>query len=263
MGITGGCSFTDLANGDAFTRHDFVLDRTQWICARNSINRNVEVVVRCVRPLDRTGEVKEGCECPELETPLDRLTYPEQVFAVPAQGVGGVGATCPTGSTLLGGGCTGGHETATGDAFLISGGILPDDPQTWYCSWHAPGNGSISSSATAICLNAPGPDAVTGAPVAPEVFEHVFVQETLAANNTRIVDATCDPGDTLIAGGCHVEDADVAFADLRLTRSTLLPPQDNRPNTWHCAWGNPTNATPRVVATATCLKPAGTVSQLQ
>lgn len=194
--------------------------------------------------------------CPDYETPIDRLTYFDQVVSVPARGVGVVSATCPAGSTLLGGGCIGGQPATLGEALLVSSGILPEDPQTWQCTWHVPGDRPIASSGTAVCLTEPGPDAVTGAPVAPEEIEYVFVEETMPANNTRIVEATCAPGDVLLAGGCHVEDAQVEFANLRLARSTLLPPEDNRPNTWQCAWSNPTSATPTVIATATCMKPA-------
>jgi len=254
--IAGGCSFQDPGNGDSLIENTFESDRIRWVCARLSANLFLDFFIRCVRPLDRTGEIGEECTCPAYETPAERFFYVEQAVTVPAQGVAGVDTTCPAGSTLIGGGCKGGHSGLSGDALVIGGGIRPDDPQTWNCSWHAPGNGPLSSIATGVCLNAPGPDAVTGESVAPELFEHVNVEETLAPNSTRIIDATCDPGDTLISGGCHVEDASIEIANLRLKRSSMLRPEENRPNTWQCAWHNRTAASPRVIATATCMKAA-------
>ena len=261
--LAGGCSFLDPGVSDAMAETFLAADRNAWICTRQTVNQAFNVATRCLRPMERLSEVPEGCTCPDVETPANRVFYKEQAAVVPAAGVGGVDVTCPAGSTLVGGGCQGGHSGFSGDALVMGAGILPDDSQTWHCAWHAPGNRDLSSNAVAICLNDPGPDAVTGAPVEPETIEAVFTEETLAANNTRIVEATCAPGDMLIAGGCHVEDAQLANAQLRLTRGNLLPPEDNRPNTWQCAWRNPTASTPRVVAAATCLKPASASRESQ
>jgi hypothetical protein len=256
--IAGGCSFQDPGIGDSLVEQTFETDRLRWVCARQTVAVPVDFFIRCVRPLDRTAEIGEGCTCPAYETPADRFFFVEQAVTVPAEGVAGVDVTCPAGSTLMGGGCKGGHDSFTGDALIMSGGIRPEDPQTWHCSWHTPGDRPLPSIATAVCLNAPGPDAVTGESVAPEVFEHVTVEETLEPRSARIIDVTCDPGDTLVSGGCHVEDARAEFAELRLKRNNALRPADNRPNTWQCAWRNPTDATPVVTATATCLKAAAT-----
>lgn len=261
--IAGGCWFLDPGVSDSMAETFIRAERDAWLCTRQTFNQAFNAAARCVRPVAPAVDVPEGCTCPEVETPAHRVFYKEQAAVVPAQGVGGVDITCPAGSTLLAGGCQGGHSSLSGDALVMGAGILPNDPQTFHCSWHVPGTGDLSSNGVAICLNAPGPDAVTGAPVAPEVIEAVFTEETLTANSTRIVEATCPPGDTLIGGGCHVEDARIESALLRLTRASLLPPENNRPNTWQCAWRNPTASTPTVIAAATCLKPAAAAPQQQ
>jgi hypothetical protein len=259
--IGGGCSYSEPGIVDSLVEQTIDFDRTGWSCVRQSIGVNVDFFIRCVRPLDRTGEIKEECACPEFETPADRVIYVDQTATQPAASVGGMEVSCPAGTTLIGGGCKGGHDSATGDALIMSAGIHPDDPQTWTCTWHVPGAKPLANLATAICLNPPGPNAVTGEAVEPEAFEHVHKEEILPANNPRIVEVDCPPGDTLIAGGCYVDDPQAQIANLRLKRSTALRPQDNRPNTWQCAWLNPTASTPKVIASASCMKPPAAVSE--
>lgn len=261
--IGGGCSYSEPGLNDSLTEQTITPERTYWVCGRQSIVADVQFFIRCVRPLDRTGEIKEECACPEYETPADRVIYVDQTATLPGASVGGMEVTCPDGATLMGGGCKGGHDSSTGDALIMSAGMHPDDPQTWTCGWHVPGAKPLSNIATAICLNPPGPDAVTGESVTPEAFEYVHKEEMLPPNSPRIVEVTCNPGDTLISGGCYVDDPKLEFADLRLKRSNALRSEDNRPNTWQCAWRNPTAATPRVIATATCLKAVAPVSEPQ
>lgn len=257
--VNGTCSFVDLAGDGSLSVFDFSRDKQKWRCRRAITAQAFMMSVRCVQPLDHSDQIGADCDCPALETPLDRIVFPEQIVTIPGAGIAEVTTTCPQGSILLGGGCTGGHD-GWGDGLIISAGPHRDDPQTWHCSWSSYSINPLDGKAMAMCLTPPGPDAVTGEPIAPETIEHVFVEETLPANNTRIVDATCDPGDTLIAGGCHLEGLDTTLQDLRLKRIGLAHPDDNRPNTWQCAWRNPTEATPRVFAMATCLKPAALTS---
>jgi hypothetical protein len=256
--IGGGCSFKDeaLAVNDSFSQHSFEYDKIRWLCNRQSITVPVDFFVRCVRPLGRPAQLGDECICPDVETPADRIIQVDETILVPARGIGGADVSCPAGSTLIGGGCYGGHDSFTGDALILGGGIRPEAPDTWHCAWHAPREKPLSSIATAVCLRDPGPDAVTGESVAPEMIEHVHVKQTLAAGETRNIDAICAPGDTLISGGCHVEDARLEIAGLRMKRSSLLPVEDTL--TWQCAWSNQTTGTASVVATATCLKPAAT-----
>jgi hypothetical protein len=253
--ISGTCSFYDLGEASGVygsTRGgNSVLGYASWYCQHSPFAfGQIDHAARCVRPLDRTGEIAEGCTCPPFETPTDRIFYVQQAVTIPDDETGEVSSSCPAGTILLGGACDIDYS-----AFLIGQGSYREDPQSWHCSWYAY-NGTQDGRASAICLNPPAPDAVTGEPVAPEVIEYIFTEDTLPANGTRLVDATCAPGDTLIAGGCQVEDPSIGRNGLVLKRIGMAKPEDNRPNTWNCAWRNPTTATPKVFALATCLKPA-------
>jgi hypothetical protein len=255
--ISGTCSFSDLGETSFLMGSarggNAVLGFASWACFTTPFSfGSLDVATRCVRPLDRTAEIGEGCTCPPIETPRDRIFYVQQAVTIPAGEIAAVAPSCPSGATLLGGSCKVDYS-----ATLLGEGPYPDDPQSWHCSWYA-FNGPEDGEAAAICLNAPGPDAVTGEPITPEVIEYVFAEDVLPANGTRIVDATCAPGDTLIAGGCQVADVSLDLANLGLKRIGMATPEDNRPNTWQCAWRNPTATTPKVFAMATCLKPAAT-----
>ena len=219
-------------------------------------NGQLDMSTRCVRPLDRTGETPEGCTCPAFETPRDRIFYVPQSVIIEQDVITSVNVSCPAGTTRIGGACA-----MNGIARLLGTGPYPDDPQTWHCSWHhVPNDLTSDAEASAICLSPPAPDAVTGEPVTPETIEYVFVEETLPANDTRILSATCAPGDTLITGGCQIADVQLSFKDLQLKGTGQAIPEDNWPNTWQCSWRNPTNLTPKAIAMATCLKSASTSS---
>jgi hypothetical protein len=255
--IGGACLLSDLGEVSGLFGSgrigNTIVGFTYWGCVHsNFLFGQVDVAARCVRPLDRTGEVAEGCTCPPFATPRDRIFYVQQAVTIPAGEIADVSPSCPAGTTLLGGACNVDYS-----ASLIGHGAYPQDPQTWHCSWYG-FNGPDEGQAAAICLSPPDPDVVTGEHVAPEIIDYVFAEDTLPANGTRIVDATCAAGDTLIAGGCQVEDVSVGLEGLILKRIGMVRPEDNRPNTWHCAWRNPTAATPKVFALATCLKPAVT-----
>ena len=256
--IGGACQLSDLNEVSGLfgsTRGgNNILGYAYWDCQHSPFRfGRVDHAARCVRPLDRSGEIAEGCTCPPFETPRDRIFYVQQAVTIPANGTAEVTSSCPAGATLIGGACD--NDTAG----LIGQGSYPEDPQSWHCSWYG-FNGTRAGLASAICLNPPAPDAVTGDPVTPEIIEYVFAEDTLPANGTRIIDATCAPGDVLISGGCQVEDFSLGVDGLILKRIGMVKPEDNRPNTWHCAWRNPTALTPKVFALATCLKPAATAA---
>jgi hypothetical protein len=255
--IGGACMFSDLGQGiglfGSARGGNNIVGYVSWYCRHSPfVSGRVDHAARCVRPLDRTGEIAEGCTCPPFETPRDRIFYVQQAVTIPQGETAEVTSSCPAGASLLGGACDVDYS-----ASLIGQGSYPEDPQSWHCSWYG-FNGTEQGRAAAICLNPPAPDAVTGEPVAPEIIEYVFTEDTLPANGTRIVDATCAPGDTLIVGGCQIADVSGGSDGLVLKRIGMVKPEDNRPNTWHCAWRNPTALTPKVFALATCLKPAAT-----
>ena len=258
LAISGACQLYDLNElsgllGSTRIVIDIVGSR-YWRCLYTPFRfGKLSHAARCVRPVDRTGEIAEGCTCPPFETPRDRIFYVQQAVTIPANGTAEVTSSCPAGATLIGGACD--NDTAG----LIGQGSYPEDPQSWHCSWYG-FNGTRAGLASAICLNPPAPDAVTGDPVTPEIIEYVFAEDTLPANGTRVVDATCAPGDVLISGGCQVDDPSLGSDGLIMKRIGMAKPEDNRPNTWHCAWRNPTAATPKVFALATCLKPAAPVA---
>lgn len=256
--IGGGCRLSDLTDGGFLTYTtrpgNAVGVYPAWSCGHVPfLYGSIEVLARCVRPLDRAGEVAEGCECPPIETPVDRISFVPQALTVPRDEVGTVTSRCPEGSTLIGGTCS--------LPFIYGGALLrqspdPADPQGWRCTWHASSGGTIDGEASAICLAAPGPDAVTGESVPAEIVARVLAEDTLPANGTRIVEATCAPGDTLLTGGCHVDEiTPELITDLRLMVTSPAEVEDNRPNTYQCAWRNSTTLTPTVFTTAICLKP--------
>ncbi|HWN71409.1 MAG TPA: hypothetical protein VNM90_27410 [Haliangium sp.] len=258
--IGGACLLSDLTEVSGLvgsTREgNGILGFAYWGCIHSTFAfGHIDVAARCVRPLDRTGEIPEGCTCPPFETPRDRIFYVQQATTIPAGEITDVAPTCPAGSTLLSGSC----DLDSGAA-LIGHGSYAEDQQSWHCSWYGLG-GVLEGQAAAICLNPPGPDAVTGEPVAPEIIEHVYAEDMIPANGTRIVDATCAPGDTLLAGGCQVADLSADLDGLILKRVGMAKPEDNRPNTWQCAWRNPTPTSPKVFAMATCLKPAAPTTE--
>ena len=258
--IGGACLLSDLTEntgllGSARAGNGLV-GFAYWGCFHSTFAfGELDLASRCVRPLDRTGGIPEGCTCPSFETPSDRIFYVQQAATIPAGEIMDVAPSCPAGTTLLSGSCGVGSVAA-----LVGQGSFSEDPQSWHCSWYGLA-GEDEGKAAAICLNPPGPDALTGEPVAPEIIEYVFAEDMIPANGTRIVNATCAPGDTLLAGGCQVADLSAGLDGLILKRIGMIRPEDNRPNTWQCAWRNPTASTPRVFAMATCLKPAAPAAE--
>ncbi len=97
---------------------------------------------------------------------------------------------------------------------------------------------------------------------APEVepltgrIVHVQRSDTLPNNGFRTIEASCEFGDLLLWGACTVDEPMPPDHLAYLFRSGFLDPEQNRPNTWHCAWNHPSSMTPpAVTATAVWLKP--------
>lgn len=222
-----------------------------WACYTSPNYFALDMAARCVRPIDRGEAVAEACGCPAYETPADRIFYvPQPVTALPMQ-ITTAAIACPAGTALLGGTCQMDFYMP-----LVAEGPPPDNPQAWQCSWYNNFQVEILGEIAAICLHPPGPDALTGEPVAPETIEYVFQEATLPANSTFIATALCDRKDTLLTGGCQVDDVSADLIGVELKHIGPAPPHEYAPNIYQCGWGNKTAQTHKVHAMATCLKTA-------
>jgi hypothetical protein len=196
--------------------------------------------------------------CPAYETPADRIFYvPQSVAAQPEQ-ITTVAQACPAGTSLLGGTCQMDHS----EIALVAEGSHPDAPDTWQCSWYNVHLGTVNGEIAAICMHPPGPDALTGEPVAPETIEYVFQEATLPANTTFITTASCDRKDTLLTGGCQVDEVSADLIGVELKHIGPAKPHENAPNMFQCGWSNKTAQAHKVHAMAACLKtPAPTAAE--
>lgn len=248
--LNGTCSLVNLQSGRLISSGFSESDDNEWVCELAAPYAQLKGSGRCLRDLPRPDE---ACECPEIETPRDRIFRVAQAGTIPSQDGASVSVQCPIGSTLLGGSCKELDPPATA---LIAGGVDPDDHQTWRCSWYYPYTaGSRGTQATAMCLRPPGPDALTGEPVPPEEFEYVIEQGTIPPDDgTLIVDATCQPGDVLVAGGCYIPEPDALQNGVVLMRTGRVDPLFNRPDTWQCGWRNGSSVNLTGIAVATCMK---------
>ena len=95
------------------------------------------------------------CDCPAAEPPITGRTMRIQGVdgILPANGVGGAGADCPSGSTLITGWCT--FENVAGtppQLALVQVGSSPAAPNSWTCIWQNYNGGSAILRAEAVCL---------------------------------------------------------------------------------------------------------------
>jgi len=91
------------------------------------------------------------CDCPAAEPPLSgRIVRVTETVALAAQDIGGTGASCAAGATLLGGGCA----LQTLDDRVTVSYTSPDvgGAESWTCSWNNPTTDANTGIATAICL---------------------------------------------------------------------------------------------------------------
>jgi hypothetical protein len=136
---------------------------------------------------------------------------------------------------------------------LISSGLKAEGTE-WACTWKNPTTESFPATATATCIRPPTPGTATEAEPLTDRIAIVTQTTTLPASDAHIADVSCAPGDFLLWGSCTL-DSPTSHPDVTMFRSGFLPPDQNRPNTWQCAWNNPTALTPAATATAVCLKP--------
>ncbi|MCG8419666.1 MAG: hypothetical protein MJE77_17170, partial [Proteobacteria bacterium] len=78
-------------------------------------------------------------------------------------------------------------------------------------------------------------------------------QEFLGPSQFARVSAQCDGDSVLIGGGCALMDWEQEKGkEFNLSRSGFSPDQ---PDSWDCAWNNPSSGRNRMLATAVCLNP--------
>lgn len=112
----------------------------------------VTLVVACSddSPTDADAAV---CDCPAAEPPLQgRVVSVVVPASIPANGGGGAGAGCPSGATLLGGGCRNLSDDVR--VLLYDAGpnrIVPTQPG-YDCYWISTSPSVVMAQAEAICL---------------------------------------------------------------------------------------------------------------
>jgi hypothetical protein len=153
---------------------------------------------------------------------------------------------------LVGGG---GWFNATGpsrESTLISSGFNAEGTE-WACTWKNPTTESYSATAVATCIRPPTPSTAPEPEPLTDRIDIIKQTTTLPASDAHVADVSCAPGDFLLWGSCTL-DSPADHADVTMFRSGFLPPDQNRPNTWQCAWNNPTDQTPAAIATAAWIR---------
>jgi hypothetical protein len=215
----------------------------RWSCSWRSSGQAYDATntTICLLPESPNPE----CQCASVAT---RLTPQEQVGIVAPMALSTVASTCQQG-ILLGGACR--LELTDSPIYnantLISAGIAADE--SWACSWNNPTEATLTATVTAICLL---PDPLETEPLADRIV-HIERTAQLPANNLRLEQAACEPGDFLLWGGCTLSDPDPPIGEAFMFRSGFADPA--RSDAWQCGWYNPTDLTPTATATAVCLKP--------
>ena len=136
----------------------------------------------------------------------------------------------------------------------ISQGFNADFSE-WTCAWNNP-SFELSATVRALCLRPPTPGTATVSHPAEDRLKYVSKTETITPTGNNQINTTCDPGDTLIYGSCVIESA-TAHPTIQIMYSGPPDETENRPNTWQCAWHNPsdTGTLATGVVTAVCLSP--------
>jgi hypothetical protein len=210
------------------------------------------ITVVCLEEADPLPAPPNGCDCLPPQPIEGRIIRVEQVGNLEPMSLEMVSSRCDPGSLLIGGSCAP-PPAGSKQPFLFTAGFAPDD--AWQCAWNNPTDTEYTVSATAICLEPPAPgNALDPEPMADRIVRKEQITE-LPAVNSHLQDVTCDPGDFLLWGSCALENPSPDLADVSFFRSGFLDPVQDRPNTWQCAWNNPTDHTPAAIATAVCLKP--------
>ena len=194
------------------------------------------------------------CECLPVESAIGRLTRFEAAGTIVPSGITTIESSCDAGHVLLGGTCGGMNGRAAADPLSLISNRYGADHATWSCSWNNPTTMSFDASVKAFCMRPPAPDMAPEKVSLVERLELVDNTEVLEANSPRLVDATCKEGDFLVSGSCAIDDPE-AHSGITMFRNGLLTEEENRPNTWQCAWNNRTDNTATATATAACLEP--------
>jgi hypothetical protein len=259
MLMSGGCVLPSTLDGTAalqrmgFWRND----PETWGCGLSTYVGGAGVVentntVICVTELPA---LDDGCSCDSIN---ERIGHVEQAGTLAPSTFTRVASECRDGGVLIGGSCAF-AEGGSGDANpirLTSQGFAADG--TWECWWNNPTDtwpATRTGVATAICLQPPSPGMAPEAEPLAERIVRVERTVQLPANNIHIDDVTCAPGDSLLWGACQLVSPDLSLRDVATVRAGFLDSAQNRPNTWQCAWHNPTDLTPMATLTAVCLKP--------
>ncbi|MBE7448937.1 MAG: hypothetical protein HS111_08585 [Kofleriaceae bacterium] len=96
-----------------------------------------------------------ACDCPAAEPPLaGRIVRVVGTQNVAGGGVGGTGVLCPTGSTLLGGGCKL-ADNATDPLFHLINAGTNGDGSGYRCTWQNSNSSGRDVIAEAFCLVPP------------------------------------------------------------------------------------------------------------
>ncbi len=256
--LTPQASLAGFVESGRIVRSDLDAVFCRWNMANSDMSHNLHSTLICVEsspPIGIPAPV-DGCDCPEAEIAAERILRIEGPGGtIASNAVSTVTSSCDPGQILLSGTC--GVEPSDtlppqeNNLRLVSSRRADDS--TWSCTWDNPTDTSFVPSAHAYCMRPP--TAGTAPERAPLVDRLKTVERTVTANggSNALADATCESGDFLLSGSCELHEPE-SHPGITMFRQGFTD-DVNRPNTWQCAWYNPTAETAMVTSTALCLSP--------
>ncbi len=225
-----------------------------WLCDwfnRAQFPAEVTITATCLElpsaPVDN-GE----CDCLPVEPIQNRIVRSQQAGVLRPTEVASVQASCSNGAALIGGGCRLEFDDIKDEMQLTSSGF--DGGDRWKCSWKNPTAESGTGQATALCLQPPPIGTAPENGPIDEWLVQISNSDVIPANNVRLVEASCAPGDLLLWGSCALDSPEPSGHGSYLFRSGFIVPAENEPGTWQCGWNNSGETMPTATATAVCLK---------
>jgi hypothetical protein len=227
-----------------------------WTCGWFNLTeeqKDLNTTVFCLTP-EAPASLPDGCDCPEYEPIANRITRAENTAPFQGYSTNEITVECPNGGYLLGGGCAFVDPLvgAIHDMTLSRSGFATTEATSWSCGWNSPiATNGEQMLATAYCLQPPtyGPRPLEG------LIGHVSATSMLPVNGYSSFRLSCPPGKFLLSGSCMLDSTDPASHQVILYHHGL---DAAAPDTWHCAWNNPTELTIPATAMVTCVtNPAG------
>ena len=258
--IAGGCMLEDVPDS-VLSLQGFYVDPTvpdwecQWTMGQGT--NLLTIKTTCIVPHEPEPLPSDpSCDCPPVEPIQDRVKRIKRGGQLLGQEPKTIVSTCDgPDDVLISGGCSG--EGDSGDSArlrLVSTGPTADGTG-WTCTtYHTDPAADTQPIATAACIRPPSPNTAPEAVPLRDRINMVTTTATLVANDILITDATCNPGDMLIMGGCQLDDPENQIG-VTMFRTGYAPEPDNRPDTWQCGWKSTKDTDSQATVTAICLEP--------